>query len=170
MTLKKISRIAVFSALCIALRLAFGLFPNIKPITAIFLSYTLFYGLGEGLLVMVMTMLITSSVLGFGPWVLGQFISYAAALCFWFFLYHPALRRIKAAGKKQLLESLGAGLVALIYGIMIDTYSAVLFGSPVWPMLISGLYFNLAHCLSTVLFYPLITTIFRRFTTYEENL
>lgn len=170
MSLKKISRIAVLSALAIVLRYAFGAFPNVKPITAIFLVATIFYGLWEGMLIMMVTMLVTSFVLGFGPWVFGQLLAYSLILFLWKCLCYPLLKIFEDGKVSQMIfQSVLAGVMAMLYGLIIDSYSALIFGSAIWPMLISGFYFNVAHALSTIAFYPFIFSIFRRFATNEKS-
>lgn len=169
MSLIKISRIAILAALAVVLRLTFGAFPNIKPITAIFLICAVFYGFWESFLIMSLTMLITSFFMGFGVWVFWQILAYALILLLWTFLFHPMTKAIKFAKLNIVaIQALIAGLLAIIYGLAIDSYSALLYGAPIWPMLLSGIYFNLAHAWSTTLFYPLILSLFRRFIPYEK--
>ena len=62
-----------------------------------------------------------------------------------------------------------AGLMGIVYGILIDTYSALLFSTPILAYIIAGMTFNLAHAISTLFFYPIILSIFRRLLSHEKN-
>ena len=169
-TLKQISRIAILSALAIVLRLAFAALPNIQPITAIFLVCAVFYGFWESFLIMTVTMLITSFLLGFGPWVLGQLISFGLVICLWKFCLYPMTKLFRFGNINGLgLQSVLAGLMGIVYGILIDTYSALLFSTPILAYIIAGMTFNLAHAISTLFFYPIILSIFRRLSSHEKN-
>ncbi|MGT2925947.1 ECF transporter S component [Streptococcus cuniculipharyngis] len=163
MALKRLSQLALLSAVCIILRYLFAGIPNVQPITAIFLTITIRMGLVDGVLVAAVTMLVTGFLLFFGPWVLWQILSYSLILCLWKFLCYPISQR------KSWLESALAGLLAFLYGLVIDSITALFYGAPVWPYVLAGSVFNLAHGLSTSLSYPIIITVFRRFT-HEKNI
>ncbi|MGT2924805.1 ECF transporter S component [Streptococcus caviae] len=171
MPLKKISRIAILSALAIVLRIAFAGLPNIQPITAIFLVCAVFYGLWESVLIMSVTMLVTSFLLGFGPWVLGQIISFASILFLWKFICYPLTKSLPLGRiKEMILQAVLAGLMSILYGIIVDAYSALLFAAPLFAYILAGMTFNLMHAVSTMLFYPLIVSIFRRFVFNEKTM
>lgn len=163
--LKQISRIAILSALCVVLRYAFAALPNVQPITAIFLISALVFSLSESILIMAVTMLVSSFLLGFGPWVFWQIFSFAVILLVWKYLLYPLTRALKFAKINEIvLQSLFAGLLGIVYGVVIDSCYAFLYGMPWWTYVLTGASFNLAHALSTILFYPLILPIMRRFT------
>ena len=171
MPLKKISRIAILSALAIVLRIAFAGLPNIQPITAIFLVSAVFYGLWESVLIMSVTMLVTSFLLGFGPWVLGQIISFGCILFLWKFICYPLTKFLPLSRlNKMILQAVLAGLMSIIYGIIVDAYSALLFAAPLFAYILAGMTFNLMHAVSTVLFYPIIVSIFRRLLSDEKTM
>lgn len=75
-TLTKLTRVAILSALCVVLRYAFAPLPNIQPITAIFLITVVLFDLKEGVATVTITMLVSSFLMGFGPWVFLQIISF----------------------------------------------------------------------------------------------
>ncbi|HEQ0654535.1 TPA: ECF transporter S component, partial [Streptococcus pyogenes] len=54
MSAKLMSRIAIMSALCVVLRMVFSSLPNVQPVTAFLLSYLLYFGLAEAVLVMML--------------------------------------------------------------------------------------------------------------------
>lgn len=163
MSVEKITRIALLSALCVVLRFSFGIFPNVKPITAIFLVSILSLGFVDGFLVMVITMLITSFLFGFGIWVFFQIVSYLIIFCFWWIFFKLLTRRLLFGIINEVIfQAILAGVLALIYGLIIDSITAYVYHMPWWAYLLNGLSFDLAHGISTALFYPVIHFIFRR--------
>ncbi|MBM7636356.1 ECF transporter S component [Streptococcus saliviloxodontae] len=169
LSLNQVTRISLLSALCVVLRYAFASLPNIQPITAIFLVISLTFGLLESILVMAVTMLISSFLLGFGPWVLWQIVSFAVVLFIWFYLLYPLTKLLKSTrGSEIAFQAFLAGGVGFSYGMVIDSFFSLLYGMPWWAYVIAGAGFNLAHAASTVIFYPLIILIFRRFS-YEKT-
>ena len=67
LTIQRMARIAILSALAVGLRSAFIGLPNIQPITAMFFVAVLYLGLVDGLLIMALTMAISGFIFGFGP-------------------------------------------------------------------------------------------------------
>ena len=59
LTIQRMARIAILSALAVGLRSAFIGLPNIQPITAMFFVAVLYLGLVDGLLIMALTMSIS---------------------------------------------------------------------------------------------------------------
>lgn len=176
MLLRKISRLALLTALCIVLRYAFSGLPNVQPITAIFLVVSVCFSLPEGIMLTTLTMFVSSFLLGFGPWVLWQIGSFSLVLTIWFYVLYPLtnyLKPVKIIGVS--LDRLGyqaifAAILGIVYGMVIDTWSAILFGTKIWLYVLSGMPYNIAHSLSTLFFYPLIHSIFRRFYSNEKDL
>ncbi|HGK6758767.1 TPA: ECF transporter S component [Streptococcus agalactiae] len=163
-TLTKLTRVAILSALCVVLRYAFAPLPNIQPITAIFLIIVVLFDLKEGVATVTITMLVSSFLMGFGPWVFLQIISFALILCLWKFLIYPLTKAV-CFGKitEVVLQTFFAGGLGVVYGVIIDTCFAWLYHMPWWTYVLAGLSFNMAHALSTCLFYPLLLPILRRF-------
>ncbi|EHI70194.1 ECF transporter S component [Streptococcus ictaluri] len=166
MSAKVISRIAVMSALCFVLRLAFSSLPNVQPVTAIFLVYLLCYGLAEAVLLMGLCMLLTSFILGFGPWVFWQISAFAIILLVWKVLLYPLSKKV--VRYDLLIQSLMAAFCGLAYGFLIDAAFAYLYSMPWWTYLLAGMPFNLAHAVSTFVFYPLILLLFRRISNEKR--
>lgn len=144
-------------AICCVLRLAMASLPNVKPITALFFVFTLMLGLGESLIVMALTMILTGLVLGFSPIIFGQI-----------FVYLLIILIFKACSKFSeniIFLVVLAGLLAMLYGLLIDIFSAVLFGlggAGFFAYWLAGLPFDLAHAGSTFIFYPLLILVSHR--------
>ncbi|MBO4107282.1 ECF transporter S component [Streptococcus suis] len=154
-----ISRIVMLSALTVALRFAFVAFPNVKPVTAIFLWVTYSWGLVEAVLVMSLSMLVSGIYLGFGLVVLWQIIAYGVVLAIWSRLLVPIFQSSTNLVK---LEATFAGVLVFLYGFVISLLIAWQYSTPFLVYWLAGLSFDMAHALSTALFYPIIVTIFRR--------
>lgn len=152
--MQALARIAIFSALGVVSRLAFAALPNIQPITALFFVLMEVLGLPATLLIMAVTMLVTSFLLGFGPWVLGQLLAYALVLI----LARGGLALTTKIWQRMVLVA----LLSLLYGWLMSLYSAAFFEMPVWAYWLNGLSFDLLHAGSTLLFYPTLYQIFRR--------
>lgn len=60
MSAKLMSRIAIMSALCVVLRMVFSSLPNVQPVTAFLLSYLLYFGLAEAVLVMMLCLFLSA--------------------------------------------------------------------------------------------------------------
>lgn len=130
MPLRKITLIAILTSLSIVLRYAFGLFPNIKPITALFLVVCLQVGLLESILLACLTMLVTGFLMGFGPWVFWQMGTYTFVLLVWKYVIGP-LSRLLAMKWQLWVQTVCAGLMGMLYGFVISIFSAIFYGS-VW--------------------------------------
>lgn len=166
--LRRLALIAILASLCIVSRQILAPFPNIKPITAIFLVVAIYMGFVDALLLAIITMTATSISLGLGIWVLFQCISYMVALLVWKCLEFPS--KLLPTKGKILIQSVLAGLMAFLYGISINILTALYYSTNIWIIEINALYFDLAHAISTALFYPIILSIFRRFYHNEKNI
>ncbi|MGG6818417.1 UNVERIFIED_CONTAM: ECF transporter S component [Streptococcus canis] len=160
MSTKLMSRVAIMSALCFVLRMAFSSLPNVQPVTAIFLGYLLYFGLAEAILVMMLCLFLSAFLLGFGPWVFWQITCFGLVLLLWRFVFFPLSQQLS---KYQLAcQSLLAASCGLLYGVLIDTCFAYVYSMPWWSYVLAGMPFNIAHALSTLLFFPVIMILFRR--------
>lgn len=157
---RQLSRIVLLSALAIVFRIVFGAFPNIKPLTAIFLVSLSYVTLLEGWLLMALTMVGSGLLFGFGPVVLWQVLSFGLVQVVWWL----AIRSFVIREKMPLwLQCLLAGSLVYLYGFSISILSAAQFGIHPISFWVNGLFFDSLHALSTALFYPIIYSIFRRF-------
>ncbi|MEY8463102.1 ECF transporter S component [Streptococcus merionis] len=167
MTVRQMTRIAILSSLCVALRLLFGAFPNIKPITAIFLLLIGYLPFWQVVTIASLTMLVTGLYLGFGIWVIWQIVAYIVVLAIW-----KALTTV-LFGKKEatlVLQTILSGVMPFIYSLVMALFSSVTYGTSLWPYVINGLSFDVLHAVSTVCFYPILFYILRRFFVYEKNI
>ena len=153
LTIQRMARIAILSALAVGLRSAFIGLPNIQPITAMFFVAVLYLGLVDGLLIMALTMSISGFIFGFGPWVFNQILAFGVLMALWS-LIAPRLSLVWQIALVTLLS--------FLYGVLMDYSYGLLFRSGI-TFVISGLLYDTYHAVSTLLFYPFIQSIFRRF-------
>ncbi|CRH91680.1 Uncharacterised protein [Chlamydia trachomatis] len=165
MSTKRMSRIAVLSALAIALRFAFGAFPNVKPITAIFLVSLLYLPLADCLLIMALTMIGSGIYFGLSIVVAWQALSFALIMLFWRLIVLPWTKSLSWGVS---LQSGLSGVMAFAYGFIISIPTAAQFGANLWVYWLNGLTFDGLHAVSTIIFYPLIYQLFRRLY-HEKN-
>ncbi|HFI0256432.1 TPA: hypothetical protein ACGOVD_001101 [Streptococcus suis] len=161
MPLKRMARIVMLAALCISLRFAFMSFPNVKPISAIFFVSMSYFQRMDSLWVMSLTMLGSSLLMGFGVVVLWQILTFAILMCIWSWL-------IKRLSLSIFLESIVVGILIFFYGALISLPYVVQYQMNFVVYWLNGLAFDIAHAVSTILFYPIIYSIFRRIFTHEK--
>ncbi|QCK60481.1 ECF transporter S component [Streptococcus pyogenes] len=160
MSAKLMSRIAIMSALYVVLRMVFSSLPNVQPVTAFLLSYLLYFGLAEAVLVMMLCLFLSAFLLGFGPWVFWQVTCFVLVLLLWRFVLYPLSQQFP---KYQLgCQAFLVALCGLLYGVLIDTCFAYLYSMPWWSYVLAGMPFNIAHALSTLIFFPVVMMLFRR--------
>ncbi|MFS1663155.1 ECF transporter S component [Streptococcus sp. zg-JUN1979] len=161
-SLDALTRIALLSSLCVVLRYAFAAFPNIKPITALFLICCVVLNFSEGLLIMTISMLVSSFLFGFGPWVIWQIISFTVIMLLWRYLLYPITKSLLLSDKFLLfLQAFIAGLLSILYGMTSDTIYAFIYQIPWWTYVLAGASFNLLHAVSTAIFYSLLMPILK---------
>ena len=154
MPINKLTRLAILTALSCVLRFSMSALPNVKPITALFFVIMLCFGLSDAILVSALTMILTGLLMGFSIIILGQIVSYAIILTIASILCRVFSNIIIRTGLVFLLT--------MLYGFVISIFSAYLFGASFWPFWLGGLTFDLAHAISTSLFFPIIFGIFNR--------
>ncbi|KXT78580.1 hypothetical protein [Streptococcus sp. DD13] len=159
-SLQYLTQIAMLAALAIVSRQVFAPYPNIKPITAIFLVTGLYMGYWPSFWVMAITMLITSFYLGFGVIVLWQIVSFGLVLGVWQLL---AVKLHADTSKNTLIQMVIAGLLPYLYGGVIALPDSIYWQIPLPVYLLGNIPFDTYHGVSTFLFYPFIKSIFRRF-------
>ncbi|WFA74873.1 hypothetical protein PFZ59_06595 [Streptococcus suis] len=157
---RRVSQLVVLSSLTIVLRVVFGPLPNIKPLTAIFLIVLSYFSLLESWILMILVMVGSGLLFGFGTVVLWQVLSFAFIQFIWWLAIGPF---IKKENIPLWLQSLLAGILVFLYGLSISFLSATQFGTSPIVFWLNGLVFDSLHAASTVLFYPIIDYIFRRF-------
>lgn len=163
--LNRFSRLMILAALSISLRIIFGAFPNIKPLSAIFLVSLYYFNLSESLLLMAITIIGSGILFGFHFVIFWQLVSFGIVQILWWYMIRPFV----LAGKISVgIQSFFASIFVFIYGLTISVLTSLQFGVNPIIYWINGLVFDFLHSISTFLFYPIIYSIFRRFI-HEKN-
>lgn len=162
MTPRRMGRIAILAALCIVLRIAFGAFPNIKPITAFYLVSLSYLPMSDAVLIMALSLIGSGLLFGFSIVILWQIVASLALMLLWRYILLPLLALQREGRFRLLLQSSLAGLLAFGYGFVVSIPISLQFSTPLVVFWLNGLSFDLLHGVSTGLFYPLIYQIIRR--------
>lgn len=147
-------------------RLVFALpiLPNMQPMTALLILITMNIGILDGLVVSVLSLLITNLILGSGPWTIMQMISFAILI------FLTALLKVfysYGSMKNRIFFSIWAGLAGFLYGFFISYMSFQLYGlTNFWVYYINGLPFDTLHAVGNVIFFfllePIIVPVIRK--------
>lgn len=165
-TVYRIALLAIMTAFATVGRLAFSLpiLPNIQPMTALFLIITLNIGMIDGLIVSVLSMLLTNLFLGMGPWTVLQMMAFAVVILLTGFLkYFYSFGSVR----NRLIFSIWGLVTGFIYGFIITLLSFHLYGmSNFIVYYINGLPFDLLHAVGNFGFFfilePIIVPIIRK--------
>ena len=152
---RELMPIVVLSAIAAAGRVAFALFPNVKPTTAIIIVAGVCLGKNKGFIVGMLSALCSNLFFGQGahtPWQMYAWgvIGYLAG-----YLAEKNLFR-----QKWTIYPFGF-MSGILFGFIMDSWTAVSFISPLTlpamlTVYIAGLEFTLRHSISTALFLVLI--------------
>ena len=125
-----------------------------------FFLLVIFEGYSFAFLVMMITMFVSAIFLWMSLIVFFQIVAFGCLMLLWCISYKWL---------PFVLQILFVGLLSFAYGVLIDSVYALIYHIPWWTYaLVNGFSFNLAHALSTIIFYPIIYQIFRRFYV-EKN-
>ena len=152
-TARELVLLAVLSALCVAGRAAFSALPQFKPVLALVIVSGVALGGEAGFLTGALAMLLSNVMYGQGPWTPWQM--FAMGLCG--FLAGVLYRRGLLRRGRVSLCIYGALSALLIYGVLMNVSSALLWQSPVsWATigayLLSGFPVDCVHAAATVCF------------------
>lgn len=152
--------IAVMCAIAVLSRSIFFMLPQIKPMAAIVMLTGALCGKRAGAVTGAVSILLSDFMFGQGPWTLFQMIGFcllgmlAGLFCKCFLLQNR---------KIITLFSIVCGiLVAVVYGIIVDTGTVIMYMRPyslhtALPVYIAGIPFNLMHGISTTIFLLLMS-------------
>ncbi|AYW48668.1 ECF transporter S component [Tetragenococcus osmophilus] len=155
----ELAYLAMTVATCTVGRLLFQFLPNIQPMTAIFLIITLQLGLFRGLLINILSVLITNIYLGMGVWTIAQILSFTVIICL-MALFSRVFPIFRQSLFLQVLFSIFAGF---LYGFIMACVDVTIYGLPqFWPYYLSGFSFDLLHAIGNGGFYLVLNPIFKQ--------
>ena len=81
-TTQEIAFLSLLTAACVVGRLMFQFIPNVQPMTALLIMIALHFGFSRGVIVTVLSLLITNFYLGMGVWTFSQITGFSLILLF----------------------------------------------------------------------------------------
>lgn len=162
----RIALLAILTALITVGRIAFALpiLPNVQPMTALLIIITLNIGVIDGLVVSVLSMLLTNMMLSMGPWTVFQMISFAVVI-----LLTGIVKYFYSFGtvRNRLIFAAWALLTGYIYGFIISVMTFYLYGmSHFMVYYLNGLPFDTLHAVGNFAFFvilePILVPIIRK--------
>ncbi|UUX32897.1 ECF transporter S component [Fundicoccus culcitae] len=167
---KRIALLAIFVSLAYVGRILFQFIPNVQPVTVIILIITLTTHTLDGLIVAVLSIILSNTLLGMGPWTLAQVVSYALLIAF----TGVFIKRFYIPSNKynRIFFAFYAFLIGLLYGFIISVISVKMYGiNHFWAYYIRGLPFDLAHAIGNFIFYlllePVLSPLIKKY--YPKN-
>ncbi|MHC5267691.1 ECF transporter S component [Enterococcus sp. LJL98] len=163
-TTQEIAFLSLLTAACVVGRLMFQFIPNVQPMTVLFLIVTLQYGISRGLIVNVLSLLITNFYLGMGVWTISQILSFSVIILLFGLLTHISL--FKRAVGLQVFYSLLAGY---LYGFLMAIIDTQIYGlTNFWVYYFAGISFDTLHAVGNAGFYLILYPIFKRLFQAES--
>ncbi|MGM0168821.1 hypothetical protein IGI39_004576 [Enterococcus sp. AZ135] len=151
----------MFVALCVVSRTSFQFIVNVQPVTAILLIITIYWGVYQGMIVGLLSILITNFYMGMGVWTIAQIATY-----FLIILLTGMLKRIPAFKRSILIQAVYAGITGLLFGLFISAVQAPFLGiSAFLPYYLAGVPVDVMHAFGNVVFYLLLTPVLRKLLT-----
>lgn len=146
---RRLMLIAMLSTMAYAGRMMFSFIPNVQPTTTIIILVTIYIGPIDGLLVAIITMLMSNLYLGMGPWTIAQIVAFSSIV----FLFH-IVKKTSVHIKYYPIIALFSGL---FYGFVISLVQAPFFGWEIFfPYWISGIPFDIYHALGNFGFFIIL--------------
>lgn len=151
--------IAMLSALSVVGRIGFQSIPNVQPSTALIIICSYFLGPLSGMLLAILSTLLSNTVMGMGLWTLGQMTAWIliALMSHWF--YRLPCRPI------TLMVCFG-GIAGFLYGLFFALLNYFITGY-FFAYYITSFPFDLMHSIGNVIFILLlfqpISVVFKRY-------
>ncbi|MBU5360978.1 ECF transporter S component [Enterococcus raffinosus] len=168
---KELSLLSMLVALCVVSRTFFQFIVNVQPVTAILLIITIYWGTYQGLLVSLLSILITNFYMGMGVWTIAQVVTY-----FLIIFLTGLLKRVPQFRKSILIQAIYAGITGLLFGFFISAVQAPFLGiSAFLPYYLAGIPVDTMHAVGNVAFYLLLTPVLKKLLTktiqrwYKQN-
>ncbi|MCT8138837.1 ECF transporter S component [Anaerobacillus sp. CMMVII] len=156
-----LTTLAMLSSLAVVGRIAFSFLPNIQPATTIILLAALSFGPIAGVVIAIVSTVVTNFFLGAGMWTVWQIAAWSVIA-----LITGSLVNVHTRIPIYIL-SLYAGLCGLIYGLIISIPMSKFVGS-FWAYYLSGLPFDISHSIGNIVFFTLMYPIY--FKVFKKNI
>ncbi|WP_027107984.1 ECF transporter S component [Lacticigenium naphthae] len=154
LSIKKLTLLSLLTALTHVSRLAFQFLPNVQPVTVILMILTLALGIKEGLIVTVLSILLSNMSMGMGVWTIAQIVSYSMIVII------IGLLRLVKYDFPLFAKAALAGFLGYAYGFIISLVQAPFFGiQNFWAYYLAGIPFDTMHALGNIGFYIILAPV-----------
>lgn len=146
-----LTRLALLTALVSVGRLSFSFLPNVQPMTVLLVCITFYFGWRDGLVVALLSVLVTNIFLGMGPWTFAQLTSYSILI-----LLTGLIGDSHESIPLPILQVYVAFL-GILYGLVVSLVQAPLFGWNIFvPYYLGGLGYDTLHAVGNLIFMPIV--------------
>lgn len=154
-SIKRLTLLAMLTALCYVSRSAFQFLPNVQPVTVILIILTLTLGITDGLIVATLSIFVSNLNLGMGIWTIAQIVSFALIVVATGLFIKPIYKKIPF-----FIMILYSVITGYAYGFFISAIQAPFFGiQNFWVYYFSGLSFDTLHAFGNGVFYLILAPI-----------
>ncbi|GAA0489990.1 ECF transporter S component [Alkalibacterium psychrotolerans] len=136
-------------------RLIFQFLPNVQPVTAILIILTLSMGMADGLIVAVLSILISNLTLGMGIWTVAQIVSYFIIILITGAVVRPIYQKLP-----EWTMIMYTAVTGLLYGFVISVIMTYLLGlESFWIYYSFGIPMDIMHALGNGAFYFILSPV-----------
>lgn len=148
---RKIALLGMLTALIYVSRVSLAFLPNVQPMTTILIVITLAMSVKDGLIVAILSLIVTNISMGFGVWTLAQIVSFTIVI-----FVMSAFRKIYTK-VPVIIMAMVCGLMGVLYGLIISLVQAPFFGwISFFPYYISGIPYDMFHAIGNFCFYIIL--------------
>lgn len=157
-TTQELAFLSLLTAACVVGRLAFQFIPNVQPMTALLIMITLHFGFSRGLIVSILSLLVTNFYLGMGVWTVSQILGFSLLL-----LIASLLGRFQIFHKYIWLQAIYSLFAGYLYGFILAVIDTQVYGmTNFWAYYFAGLSFDTLHAIGNLGFYLILAPVFYR--------
>ncbi|RFB17015.1 ECF transporter S component [Bacillus sp. HNG] len=165
LSVKNLTFLSMLIALSVVGRIMFTFLPNVQPTTAIIIIASLFLGPIYGVIVAVLSSVLSNLVMGMGLWTVGQIFAWGIIG-----LISGALRKYRDRIPVAVLV-IYAVFCGFLYGLVISI-PLYLFSGKFFAYYIAGLPFDMSHAIGNGVFflilYPILRLLFLKNVTIAK--
>ncbi|MBL1228512.1 ECF transporter S component [Enterococcus sp. BWB1-3] len=164
-SVREIAYLGLMAAAATVGRILLQVIPNVQPMTAIFLILTLQLGASRGVVVCLLSVLVTNLYMGMGVWTIAQLASYVCIICL-----VGILRQFHWYRQHLIIQIVVSVLAGFIYGFIISVISVQIYGvTSFWVYYLQGLTFDMLHAAGNGGFYWILAPLFGKLFKKLEN-
>jgi energy-coupling factor transport system substrate-specific component len=161
MKAKKIAFLSILISLSVVGRIYFTFIPNVQPTTAIIIMTAMFLGVRNGMLVAVMSAVLSNLILGMGIWTIGQVVAWSLIG------FTSGLLGKKKDKIPLFILAFYSGATGILYGFILSLFFYSISTGNFIAYYLAGIPFDMAHAIGNIVFflvlYPVLSKILKRF-------